>query len=56
MFENNSNSWIKKLIILLIFIGVIMLTAEVDWAAEHPNVGIAVRLIWLISFNLKNYN
>lgn len=49
MFENNSNSWIKKLIILFIFIGVIMLTAEVDWAAEHPDVGIAVRFIWLIS-------
>ncbi|MFX1321694.1 MAG: hypothetical protein ACFFAQ_08620 [Promethearchaeota archaeon] len=49
MFDNNSNSWIKKLIILFIFIGVIMLTAEVDWAAEHPDVGIAVRLIWLIS-------
>ena len=49
MFENNSNSWIKKLIILFIFIGVIMLTAEVDWAAENPDVGIAVRFIWLIS-------
>jgi hypothetical protein len=49
MFENNPNSWIKKLIILFLFIAVIMLTAEVDWAAEHPDVGIAVRLIWLIS-------
>ncbi len=49
MFKNNTNSWIKKLIILFIFIGVIMLTAEVDWVAEHPNVGISVRLIWLIS-------
>ena len=49
MFENNSNSWIKKLIILFIFIGVIMLTAEVDWAAEHSGVGITIRLIWLIS-------
>ncbi|MFX0042378.1 MAG: hypothetical protein ACFE8L_05665 [Candidatus Hodarchaeota archaeon] len=49
MFENNPNSWIKKLIILLLFIGVIMITAELDWAAEHPDVGIAVRLIWLIS-------
>ncbi len=48
MSENNSKSWINKLIILAIFIGVIMLTAEVDWAAEHPGVGIAVRLLWLI--------
>lgn len=28
---------------------VIILTAEVDWAAEHPEVGIVVRLAWLIS-------
>ncbi|MHA2429578.1 MAG: hypothetical protein ACXACC_00960 [Promethearchaeota archaeon] len=49
MTENNSKSWIKKLIILAIFIGVIILTAEVDWAAEHPGVGIAIRLLWLIS-------
>jgi len=49
MNENNSKSWIKKLIVLVIFIGVIILTAEVDWAAEHPGVGIAIRLLWLIS-------
>ena len=49
MTENNSKSWIKKLIVLGIFIGVIMLTAEVDWAAEHDEVGIAIRLLWLIS-------
>jgi len=48
MTENNSKSWINKLIILAIFIGVIMLTAEVDWAAEHPGVGNAIRLLWLI--------
>jgi len=49
MSENNSNSWIKKIIILGIFIGVILLTAEVDWAAEHSEVGLAIRLVWLIS-------
>ena len=49
MSENNSNSWIKKIIPLGIFIGVILLTAEVDWAAEHSEVGLAIRLVWLIS-------
>jgi len=49
MTENNSRSWIKKLVVLTIFIGIIMLTAEVDWAAEHSEVGIAIRLVWLIS-------
>jgi len=47
MSENNS--WIKKLIVLIIFLGVVILTAELDWAAEHSEVGIGVRLIWLIS-------
>ncbi|MFX1298097.1 MAG: hypothetical protein ACFFD2_25005 [Promethearchaeota archaeon] len=49
MSENNSNSWIKKIITLGIFIGVILITAEVDWAAEHSEVGLAIRLVWLIS-------
>ncbi len=49
MFENKSNSWKKKIIILAIFIFVIILTAEVDWAAENPSVGIGMRLFWLIS-------
>ena len=49
MSENNSNSWIKKIIVLGIFIGVILLTAEVDWAAEHSEVGLVLRLVWLIS-------
>ncbi|MFX0074055.1 MAG: hypothetical protein ACFE96_01325 [Candidatus Hermodarchaeota archaeon] len=42
-------SWIKNLIVLAIFIGVIILTAEVDWAAEHSEVGIVMRFVWLIS-------
>lgn len=47
MFEKKP--WINKLIVLVIFLGVIVLTAEVDWAAEHSGVGIVMRLIWLIS-------
>ena len=47
MSENNS--LIKKFIVLAIFVVVIILTAEVDWAAEHSEVGLVVRLIWLIS-------
>lgn len=49
MSENNSDSWMKKLIVLAVFMGVIILTAELDWAAEHSEVGIVIRLIWLIS-------
>ncbi len=49
MSETKSNSWKNKLIILVIFLVVIILTAEVDWAAEHSGVGIVTRLIWLIS-------
>ena len=48
MSENKANPWKKMLIILAIFIIVIMITAEVDWAAEHPGVGIIIRLFWLI--------
>lgn len=48
MSEKNFDSWKTKLIILVIFIVVIILTAMVDWAAEHPEVGLAVRLYWLI--------
>lgn len=36
------------LLVLAIFIGVIIITAEVDWAAEHSGVGIGMRLFWLI--------
>ena len=39
----------KYLIILAIFICVIIITAELDWAAEHFNIGIGVQLTWLIS-------
>ena len=49
MSENISDSWIKKLVVLAIFIGIIILTAELDWAAEHSEVGIVIRLVWLIS-------
>jgi len=49
MSENKSNSWKNKLIVLAIFIVLIIITAEVDWAAENPSVGIGMRLFWLIS-------
>ncbi|TET58547.1 MAG: hypothetical protein E3J52_08210, partial [Promethearchaeota archaeon] len=49
MSENNLKPWIKRIIILVMFIGVILLTAEVDWAAENKEVGLAIRLVWLIS-------
>ena len=49
MSENESNSWKKKLIVLAIFIVVIIITAEVDWAAMNSSVGIGMRLFWLIS-------
>lgn len=45
---SEKNLWKKNLIVLAIFVGIIILTAEVDWAAEHSEVGIVVRLIWLI--------
>jgi hypothetical protein len=49
MSEIKSNSWRNKIIIFAVFIVVIMLTAEVDWAAEHSGVGLFTRLFWLIS-------
>ncbi|MFW9866680.1 MAG: hypothetical protein ACFFEN_11335 [Candidatus Thorarchaeota archaeon] len=49
MSENKSNSSVNKIVILLIFIVVIVLTAEVDWAAMHKEVGMTLKLVWLIS-------
>ncbi|MFX1450219.1 MAG: hypothetical protein ACFFCM_05225 [Promethearchaeota archaeon] len=49
MSENKSNSSTNKIVILLIFIVVIVLTAEVDWAAMNKEVGMTLRLVWLIS-------
>ena len=48
MFKIKSESWQSKIIILAVFIIVIILTAEVDWAAENPGVGLMTRLFWLI--------
>lgn len=48
MFKDDSKSWIKKIVILAIFVGVIIITAELDWAMENYSVGIAIRLLWLI--------
>ncbi|MFX0003029.1 MAG: hypothetical protein ACFE9C_03000 [Candidatus Hodarchaeota archaeon] len=49
MSENDTNPWKKMLIILALFIVVIIFTAEVDWAAMNPGVGLGVRLFWLIT-------
>ncbi|MFX1375913.1 MAG: hypothetical protein ACFFA0_08895 [Promethearchaeota archaeon] len=49
MSENKENPWKKMLLILAIFIIIIILTAEVDWAAMHSEVGTGIRLFWLIS-------
>ncbi|MHA1752702.1 MAG: hypothetical protein ACTSYZ_10070, partial [Candidatus Helarchaeota archaeon] len=43
------NLWVKKLVILGIFIGIIIITAEFDWSAEHTTVGIFIRFLWLAS-------
>jgi hypothetical protein len=46
--ENGKGFWKKGLLIFCIFIGFIMLTAQVDYVAEHPSVGFGVRLTWLM--------
>ncbi|HUX98075.1 MAG TPA: hypothetical protein VMV49_00850 [Candidatus Deferrimicrobium sp.] len=46
MSENNEKWW-KKLIILGIFIGIVAITAKVDWGAEHPELGIGFQIFWL---------
>ncbi|MFO7795634.1 MAG: hypothetical protein ACQERB_01885 [Promethearchaeati archaeon] len=48
MNEKNSKSLLKKFIILVIFLGVIIITAEVDWAAENSLVGLGFRYFWFI--------
>lgn len=49
MSENSENKWWKKLVILGVFIGIVVVTAEVDWAADplHTGVGMGFRLGWL---------
>ena len=42
------NKWLMKIIIYLIFIGVVICTAEVDWAQENASAGFTFRLVWLI--------
>ena len=49
MVERKPDSWKTKLIILGTFILVIIITAEVDWAAEHESVGLFIRIFWLAS-------
>jgi hypothetical protein len=48
MSENKENPWKKMFVILAIFIVIIMLTAEVDWAAMNSSVGLTFKLFWLI--------
>jgi hypothetical protein len=38
-----------KFLILGVFIGIVAVTAEVDWAAENAEVGLVFRLFWLIA-------
>lgn len=47
MVEKREKLW-TKFVILGIFIGIVLITAEVDWAAEHASVGLVFRLFWLI--------
>jgi hypothetical protein len=48
MVAQREKLWIKFLI-LGVFIGIVAITAEVDWAAEHAEMGLISRLIWLIT-------
>ncbi len=45
--KENKENWKKKLMILGILIGIIMITAELDWAAEHSSVGWTLRSFWI---------
>ncbi|MFX0099010.1 MAG: hypothetical protein ACFFCS_05470 [Candidatus Hodarchaeota archaeon] len=47
MEEKGKNPLAKKLIILVVFIGIVIVAAMVDWAAEHPIVGTGARTGWL---------
>ncbi|MFX1378862.1 MAG: hypothetical protein ACFFA4_07175 [Promethearchaeota archaeon] len=49
MSVNKENPWKKLLVVLAIFMIIIILTAEIDWAAMNPGVGITFRLFWLIT-------
>lgn len=45
--ENTEKIWWKNLIILGIFVGIVAVTAQVDWGAEHPALGLGFRIGWL---------
>jgi hypothetical protein len=47
-----ADKWWMKIIIIAIFTGIVAVTAEVDWAAEHSGVGLGVRFTWLIGLIL----
>ncbi len=48
MVDQRDKLW-TKVLIFGIFIGIVAITAEVDWAAEHASVGLVFRLFWLIT-------
>jgi len=41
------NKWWKKPTIFCIFLGIVAVTAELDWAAENSEVGLLFRYSWL---------
>jgi hypothetical protein len=47
MIVQREKLW-TKFLILGVFIGIVAVTAEVDWAAEHVEVGLVFRYFWLI--------
>ncbi|MHA1129684.1 MAG: hypothetical protein ACTSQI_14475 [Candidatus Helarchaeota archaeon] len=47
MAENIAEKWWLKLVILGSFIGIVAITAKVDWGAEHPGLGAGFMIGWL---------
>ncbi|NVM30626.1 MAG: hypothetical protein HWN65_17435 [Candidatus Helarchaeota archaeon] len=45
--SEKADKWWTKLIILGIFVGIVAVTAKVDWAAEESTIGMGFRLGWL---------
>ena len=46
------DKWWKKSIVFSIFIGIVAVTAELDWAAENSEVGLLFRYSWLFALLL----
>jgi hypothetical protein len=45
--DTSSEKWWTKLVILGIFIGIVAITAKVDWGAENPGLGPGFMIGWL---------